>query len=84
MMTNRRYQDTRFGRFSGPCVCFWSQLMVLACMASSSSLCAPPLQLTVLTCMDSRLIPERFLGLDIGDAEIIRNGGGRVTLDVLR
>lgn len=42
------------------------------------------LQLTVLTCMDSRLIPERFLGLDIGDAEIIRNGGGRVTLDVLR
>jgi carbonic anhydrase len=41
-------------------------------------------QLTVLTCMDSRLIPERFLGLDIGDAEIIRNGGGRVTLDVLR
>jgi carbonic anhydrase len=48
------------------------------------SFCAPPLQLTVLTCMDSRLIPERFLGLDIGDAEIIRNGGGRVTLDVLR
>jgi carbonic anhydrase len=41
-------------------------------------------KLTVLTCMDSRLIPERFLGLDIGDAEIIRNGGGRVTLDVLR
>ncbi len=41
-------------------------------------------QLTVLTCMDSRLIPEQFLGLDIGDAEIIRNGGGRVTPDVLR
>lgn len=41
-------------------------------------------KLTVLTCMDSRLIPEQFLGLDIGDAEIIRNGGGRVTPDVLR
>lgn len=42
------------------------------------------MQLTVLTCMDSRLIPEAFLGLDIGDAEVIRNGGGRVTSDVLR
>lgn len=41
-------------------------------------------KLTVLTCMDSRLIPERMLGLDVGDAEIIRNGGGRVTADVLR
>lgn len=41
-------------------------------------------KLVVLTCMDSRLIPEKFLGLDIGDAEVIRNGGGRVTLDVLR
>jgi hypothetical protein len=26
----------------------------------------------------------RFLGLDIGNAEIIRKGGGRVTLDTLR
>lgn len=47
-------------------------------------MCVLLLQLTVLTCMDSRLIPEKFLGLDIGDAEIIRNGGGRVTPDVLR
>ena len=42
------------------------------------------LQLAVLTCMDSRLPPEEFLGLKIGDAEVIRNGGGRVTADVLR
>ena len=41
-------------------------------------------QLVVLTCMDSRLIPEEILGLDVGDAEVIRNGGGRVTMDVLR
>lgn len=41
-------------------------------------------QLTVLTCMDSRLIPEQLLGLEIGDAEVIRNAGGRVTTDVLR
>lgn len=41
-------------------------------------------QLAVVTCMDSRLRPEAFLGLKLGDAEIIRNGGGRVTADVLR
>lgn len=41
-------------------------------------------KLVVITCMDSRLIPEAFLGLRLGDAEIIRNGGGRVTDDVAR
>jgi carbonic anhydrase len=34
--------------------------------------------------MDSRLFPEAFLGLNQGDAEVIRNGGGRVTEDVIR
>ena len=28
----------------------------------------PSLQLVVITCMDSRLIPEQLLGLGIGDA----------------
>ena len=31
-----------------------------------------------------RLIPEAFLGLSLGDAEIIRNAGGRVNQDVIR
>lgn len=31
-----------------------------------------------------RLIPEHLLGLKLGDAEIIRNGGGRVNEDVIR
>lgn len=31
-----------------------------------------------------RLLPEHFLGLQQGDAEVIRNGGGRVTEDVIR
>lgn len=30
------------------------------------------------------MIPEAFLGLELGDAEIIRNGGGRVNPDVIR
>ncbi|KAL4439190.1 hypothetical protein ABPG77_004092 [Micractinium sp. CCAP 211/92] len=41
-------------------------------------------RLAVVTCMDSRLLPEHFLGLKQGEAEVIRNGGGRVTEDVIR
>ena len=40
--------------------------------------------IAVVTCMDSRIEPLRMLGLDLGDAKIMRNAGGRVTDDVLR
>jgi carbonic anhydrase len=40
--------------------------------------------LAVLTCMDTRLDPLRSLGLEPGDAKILRNAGARVTDDVLR
>ena len=33
----------------------------------------------IVTCMDSRIDPLRMVGLDPGDAKIIRNPGGRVT-----
>lgn len=39
--------------------------------------------LAVLTCMDSRIDPLAMLGLQAGDAKILRNGGGRITDDVL-
>jgi carbonic anhydrase len=39
--------------------------------------------LTVLTCMDCRIDPLRVLGLEPGDAKILRNAGARVTDDVL-
>lgn len=45
---------------------------------------APRKGLVVVTCMDSRLDVFRMLGLDIGDAHILRNAGGRVTDDTLR
>lgn len=46
---------------------------------------APPrLALTIVTCMDARIVPLGALGLDIGDAHVLRNAGGRVTDDVLR
>jgi carbonic anhydrase len=38
----------------------------------------------VLTCMDARIHPEKALGLEVGDAHVLRNAGGRVTEDVLR
>jgi carbonic anhydrase len=40
--------------------------------------------LAVLTCMDSRIDPLAALGLEPGDAKILRNAGARVTDDVLR
>jgi carbonic anhydrase len=40
--------------------------------------------LAVLTCIDSRIDPLAMLGLEAGDAKIIRNAGARVTDDSLR
>jgi len=40
--------------------------------------------LAVVTCMDSRIDPLAMLGLQKGDAKILRNAGARVTEDVLR
>ena len=40
--------------------------------------------LAIITCMDSRIEPLAMLGLEPGDAKILRNAGARVTDDVLR
>jgi carbonic anhydrase len=45
---------------------------------------APKLHLTVIACMDSRLDLFGALGLEIGDAHLIRNAGGIPTDDALR
>jgi carbonic anhydrase len=46
---------------------------------------APPaLQLAIVTCMDARIDVHRALGLELGEAHVIRNAGGVVTDDVLR
>jgi carbonic anhydrase len=44
----------------------------------------PGRKLAVLVCMDARLDPARLLGLEEGDAHVIRNAGGVVTDDALR
>ena len=43
----------------------------------------PARKVAVLTCMDARIVPSRILGLEEGDAHVIRNAGGRAE-DALR
>jgi carbonic anhydrase len=38
----------------------------------------------VITCLDPRTDPSAFLELELGDAMVIRNAGGRVSPDVLK
>ncbi|KAK7204481.1 carbonic anhydrase [Myxozyma melibiosi] len=51
---------------------------------TKGSLPLPPgRKFTVVTCMDARLDPAKALGLEEGDAHVIRNAGGRAK-DALR
>lgn len=45
---------------------------------------APRKALAVITCMDSRMDVFAILGLELGEAHVLRNGGGIVTDDMLR
>lgn len=44
----------------------------------------PGKKVAVLACMDARLNPQGLLGLEEGDAHVIRNAGGVVTDDEIR
>jgi carbonic anhydrase len=39
----------------------------------------PHFSTIILTCTDARIDPAHFLGLELGDALVMRNAGGRVT-----
>jgi carbonic anhydrase len=43
----------------------------------------PVQQLLIVTCLDHRVDPAIILGLQLGDAPVIRNAGGRVTQAVI-
>jgi carbonic anhydrase len=43
----------------------------------------PRRHVAIVTCMDARIVPSRQLGLEEGDAHVIRNAGGRAR-DALR
>jgi carbonic anhydrase len=52
---------------------------------SKGKLPIPPRQpIAVIACMDARIETGRLLGLEEGDAHVIRNAGGVVTEDVIR
>ena len=56
-----------------------------AAFGDKSNLGLPPaLRFAVLTCMDARLDPAKYLGLAEGDAHVIRNAGGRASDDAIR
>lgn len=44
----------------------------------------PRRQLAIVSCMDSRIDVFDVLGLEVGDAHVMRNAGGVVTDDVIR
>jgi carbonic anhydrase len=44
----------------------------------------PKLQTIVISCVDPRVDPSTILGLELGDALVIRNLGGRFTPDALQ
>jgi carbonic anhydrase len=44
----------------------------------------PARRVAVVACMDARLDVYRMLGLELGEAHVIRNAGGVVTDDVIR
>ncbi|HEY0933629.1 MAG TPA: carbonic anhydrase [Trebonia sp.] len=44
----------------------------------------PALQTIVITCVDPRVDPAAILGLELGDALVIRNLGGRYTPDTFQ
>src|SRR6188768_1892691 len=44
----------------------------------------PARQFAILTCMDARLDPAKYAGLNEGDAHVIRNAGGRASDDAIR
>ena len=45
---------------------------------------APRKKLAIVACMDARLQPYRLLGIEEGDAHVIRNAGGVITDDEIR
>jgi carbonic anhydrase len=44
----------------------------------------PARKLAVVACMDARIVVSRVLGLEEGDAHVIRNAGGIITDDAIR
>jgi carbonic anhydrase len=44
----------------------------------------PARKVAIVACMDARLDPQALLGLEEGDAHVIRNAGGVISADAIR
>ncbi len=51
---------------------------------AASSTALPRLKVAIVACMDARIDVFSVLGLNSGDAHVLRNAGGTVTDDVIR
>jgi carbonic anhydrase len=45
---------------------------------------APAKKIAIVACMDARVNPYPILGLELGDAHVVRNAGGMITDDGIR
>ena len=54
-----------------------------AATSEPAGLAPPSLKTVIVSCLDHRLPPELVLGLEVGDAPVIRNAGGRITRAVI-
>ena len=50
-----------------------------AATSTPATLAPPSLQTVIVSCLDHRLPPELVLRLEVGEAPVIRNAGGRIT-----
>src|ERR1700732_3041129 len=56
-----------------------------ASFGAKSELALPPARrFAILTCMDARLDPAKYAGLNEGDAHVIRHAGGRASDHAIR
>jgi carbonic anhydrase len=54
-----------------------------AATSTPATLAPPSLQTVIVSCLDHRLPPELVLQLEVGEASVIRNAGGRITQAVI-
>ena len=63
----------------------WRTTLAMPPVSTKPVYRAPPARgLAVVACMDARLDTHKLLGLEEGDAHVIRNAGGVVTDDAIR
>ena len=61
-----------------------NNVVFAAAFAKAGAAKRPAKKVAVLACMDARLDPAHALGLEEGDAHVIRNAGGVATDDAIR